>query len=212
MITNCIPLFIGADTGCLLRAGNLTFCKHEAAIYIMDNCTYTIPQYPLLKSLWFILALRPTMFFYWLLMFIVIWEILQLYSWRTRIFCQIEIHIWNMTLERKNTFIRYDVWLPPEDKRRWKQILSDHQWLLPERYCSLGGGTVGLCTEYSCKISHMTRLTPLSTIFQFYKWRKPEYPSQVTDEVYHIMLYQVHHVMSGIRTHNFSCHRHWLHR
>jgi hypothetical protein len=52
-------------------------------------------------------------------------------------------------------------------------------------------------------------LMPLSTAFQlywgsqFYWWRKPEYPekstdlSQISDKLYHIMLYQIHITWRG---------------
>jgi len=56
-------------------------------------------------------------------------------------------------------------------------------------------------------------IVPLSTIFQLFMtsvllMEETGEDHQVTAKLYHIMLYQGHLAMSGIRTHNISSDRH----
>ena len=82
---------------------------------------------------------------------------------------------------------------------------------------SIGGCWLGLWCLHFCVCQQDRPWISISICHgQFYWWRKPGYLekttdlSQVTDKLYHIMLYLVHFAMSGIRTHNFSGDRHWF--
>ena len=91
-------------------------------------------------------------------------------------------------------------------------------------FCSLSVSDILPDKSSSLWLVYVWCLMPLSIIFelyrgsQFYWWMKPEYLEktadllQVTDKLYHIMLYLVHLAINRVQTHNISGDRHWLQR
>ena len=87
-------------------------------------------------------------------------------------------------------------------------------------FCSLSVSDILPDKSSSLWLVYVWCLMPLSIIFelyrgsQFYWWMKPEYLEkttdllQVTDKLYHIMLYLVHLAINRVQTHNVSGDRH----
>ena len=89
-------------------------------------------------------------------------------------------------------------------------------WNLPVVVC-ISAVIVAQCTISLFMIWFGLRcFIPLSGIFQLYRGGQfiggeNRRPVASHWQIYHILLYRIHLAMNGVRTHNFSGDRHWLH-
>ena len=104
--------------------------------------------------------------------------------WSTQVTCELSLHlhtICQMPLKHWKYACAWTSW----KHATWGDVLS------------LRSGIYGNVTLYAINVLAFKRLTPLSTIFQFYRGGNRSTRRKVTDKLYHIMLYRVHFVLAG---------------